>query len=130
MTRRSIGPLHTRAVGLGCMSLSHAYGSYAYGTPPSDSDGERLLHRALDLGYDFLDTAALYGGGANETLIGETLGARRGEYVLASKCGMTIVGGTRVIDGRPGTLLATIDEISDIFWQTEKAKDMGVYPPA
>ena len=105
MTQRTIGPLQTRAIGLGCMSLSHAYGS-----PPPVEEAARLLHAALDLGYDFLDTAALYGFGANETLIGEALRARRGEYVLASKCGMTGVNGTRAIDNRPATLRATIDE--------------------
>jgi aryl-alcohol dehydrogenase-like predicted oxidoreductase len=105
MTQRTIGPLQTRAIGFGCMSLSHAYGS-----PPAPEEAARVLHAALDLGYDFLDTAALYGFGANETLIGETLKARRGEYVLASKCGMTGVNGTRIIDGRPETLRATIDE--------------------
>ncbi|MDB5688215.1 MAG: aldo/keto reductase, partial [Sphingomonas bacterium] len=105
MTQRSIGPLQTRAIGFGCMSLSHAYGA-----PPAPEDAARVLHAALDMGYDFLDTAALYGFGANERLIGETLKARRGEYVLASKCGMTGVNGTRVIDGRPETLRATIDE--------------------
>jgi aryl-alcohol dehydrogenase-like predicted oxidoreductase len=105
MTQRSIGPLQTRAVGFGCMSLSHAYGA-----PPAPEDAARVLHAALDMGYDFLDTAALYGFGANERLIGDALKARRGEYVLASKCGMTGVNGTRIIDGRPETLRATIDE--------------------
>ncbi|WEK45026.1 MAG: aldo/keto reductase [Candidatus Sphingomonas colombiensis] len=87
------------------MSLSHAYGS-----PPPREQAVRLLNRALDLGYDFLDTAALYGFGANETLLGEAIAHRRQEYVLASKCGMTGVDGKRVIDGRPETLLATIDQ--------------------
>lgn len=105
MTQRSIGPLQTRAIGFGCMSLSHAYGA-----PPAAEDAARVLHAALDMGYDFLDTAALYGFGANERLIGDVLKARRGEYVLASKCGMTGVNGTRIIDGRPETLRATIDE--------------------
>ncbi len=105
MTQRSIGPLKVRAIGYGCMSLSHAYG-----VPPAPDEAARVLHAALDAGYDFLDTAALYGFGANETLIGETLKARRGDYVLASKCGMTGVDGTRVIDARPETLRKTIDE--------------------
>lgn len=100
-----IGPLTAGPVGLGCMSLSHAYG-----TPPPEADGIALLNHALDIGYDFLDTAALYGFGANETLIGKAVGARRGEFLLASKCGMTGVDGARVIDGRPETLLRTIDE--------------------
>ena len=56
------------------MSLSHAYG-----IAPPDAVGERLLHRALDIGYDFLDTAALYGIGHNETLIGRALKSRRDE---------------------------------------------------
>jgi len=87
------------------MSLSHAYG-----VPPAREDAVRLLNAALDLGYDHLDTAALYGFGANETLIGEAIAHRRDEYFLASKCGMTGVDGKRVIDGRPETLRQTIDE--------------------
>lgn len=103
--KRHLGSSAVRPVGLGCMSLSHAYG-----IPPARDDAARLLNRALDLGYDHLDTAALYGFGANERLIGEAIGHRRSEYFLASKCGMTGVDGKRVIDGRPATLRRTIDE--------------------
>jgi aryl-alcohol dehydrogenase-like predicted oxidoreductase len=103
--RRRIGPFDVPAVGLGCMSLSHAYG-----TPPDADAAEKVLHAALDMGCTFLDTAALYGFGANEALIGNVLKGRRGEYVLASKCGMTGVDGKRVIDGRPATLKKTCDE--------------------
>ena len=103
--KRKIGPFEVSPVGLGCMSLSHAYG-----TPPDPELGRRLLNRALDIGYDFFDTAALYGFGANETLIGEAIAHRRDEFVLASKCGMTGVDGKRVIDGRPETLHRTLDE--------------------
>lgn len=103
--KRGIGPFEVTAIGLGCMELSHAYG-----TPPPREQSAALLNRALDLGYDFIDTAALYGFGANETLIGEAIGHRRGEYLLASKCGMTGVDGVRVIDGRPETLARTIDD--------------------
>lgn len=87
------------------MSLSHAYGH-----PPAREDAARLLNRALDLGYDMLDTAAFYGFGTNEELIGEALAGRRQEYLLASKCGMTGVDGKRVIDGRPATLRRTLEE--------------------
>lgn len=103
--KRRLGSSAVNPIGLGCMSLSHAYG-----IPPSRDDAVRLLNQALDLGYDHLDTAALYGFGANETLVGEAIGHRRGEYFLASKCGMTGVDGKRVIDGRPETLRKTIDE--------------------
>ncbi|WP_114953627.1 aldo/keto reductase [Sphingosinicella terrae] len=104
-SRRKVGPFEVGPIGLGCMSLSHAYG-----TPPDPEQAGRLLNAALDLGYDFIDSAALYGFGANEALIGEAIGHRRGDYVLASKCGMTGVDGKRVIDGRPETLLRTVDE--------------------
>lgn len=103
--KRTVGPFSVGPIGLGCMSLSHAYGA-----PPDPAHSTRLLNEALDLGYDFIDTAALYGFGANESLIGAAIGHRRGDYVLASKCGMTGVNGTRVIDGRPETLLRTVDE--------------------
>src|SRR4249920_3840649 len=103
--KRKIGPFSLGPIGLGCMSLSHAYG-----TPPDPAHSTRLLNRALDIGCDFIDSAALYGFGANETLIGEAIGARRAEYVLASKCGMTGVDGKRVLDGRPETLKRTLDE--------------------
>ena len=82
------------------MSMSHAYG-----TPPPREQSAAVLHRALDLGYTHLDTAALYGFGANETLIGDVLGSRRGEYMLASKGGMfRNAQGQREIDGRPEAL--------------------------
>ena len=103
--KRNIGPFSLGPIGLGCMSLSHAYG-----TPPDPSHSARLLNHALDIGYDFIDSAALYGFGANEELIGAAIGGRRSDYVLASKCGMTGVDGKRVLDGRPETLLRTLDE--------------------
>ena len=109
MTKRKLGPFMVESVGLGCMSLS-----YAYGVPPSDADGEALLHRALDLGYDFLDTAALYGLGHNETLIGRALRSRRDEFTLASKCGIRIGDGgikaPRVLDGSRAGVTAVLDE--------------------
>jgi aryl-alcohol dehydrogenase-like predicted oxidoreductase len=67
-----------------------------------------LLLRALDLGVDHFDTATLYGFGANEELVGRTLGPHRARFTLASKCGISGVktdgGLRRVIDGRPQTL--------------------------
>ena len=103
--KRNVGPFGVGPIGLGCMSLSHAYGA-----PPDPAHSARLLNEALDLGYDFIDTAAIYGFGANESLIGEAIGHRRSEYVLASKCGMHGVDGKRAIDGRPEVLLRTLDE--------------------
>ena len=103
---RQLGPFSVPAIGLGCMSLSHAYG-----TPPDAAAAAKVLHGALDMGCTFLDTAALYGFGANETLIGNVLKARRGEYVLASKCGISRnAEGKREINGRPEEIKKTCDE--------------------
>lgn len=100
MNSRHIGPFEVSAISLGCMNLSHAYGA-----PPPPHEAERLLHRALELGVTMFDTAALYGFGANETLIGRVLKTHRERFVLASKGGMAGVqfddGLKRVIDGRP-----------------------------
>jgi aryl-alcohol dehydrogenase-like predicted oxidoreductase len=88
------------------MSLSHAYG-----TPPAREDAAAVLHRALDLGCTHLDTAALYGFGANETLIGGALASRRSEFVLATKGGMfRNAAGQREIDGRPASVKQHCDE--------------------
>lgn len=89
-------------IGLGCMNLSHAYGK-----PPPREEAESLLRTALEAGITHFDTAALYGFGRNEELLGETLAPFRARIVLASKCGMTGVEGKRVIDGRPETLKRT-----------------------
>ena len=103
-TTRRLGPFTVQSIGLGCMNVSHAYG-----VPPSAEQGEKLLLAALDAGYDLFDTAALYGFGANETLVGRVLKAHRKHIVLTSKGGMAGVAqddGTmkRVIDGRPATV--------------------------
>ncbi|MFK8050443.1 MAG: aldo/keto reductase [Halioglobus sp.] len=103
--QRKIAGRSVGSIGLGCMNLSHAYGH-----PPERNDGIRLLHRACDLGVRHFDTAALYGFGSNEKLVGEALKDRRDEIYLASKCGMVGVDGKRVIDGRPEALKKTIEE--------------------
>ncbi|CAG0911149.1 unnamed protein product, partial [Cyprideis torosa] len=88
------------------MSLSHAYG-----TPPSEKEAEQVLLQALDMGYSMLDTAALYGFGNNETLLGKVLKGRRNEFVLASKCGMfKNDAGVREINGRPEMLKKTCED--------------------
>ncbi len=103
--KRKLGPYSVNPLGLGCMSLSHVYGR------ADEAVAERLLHRALDLGCDFLDTAAIYGIGHNETLIGRALKGRRSEYVLASKCGFRpTAANPRGIDGSPASIEATLAE--------------------
>ena len=82
MEQRKLGGLKVSAMGLGCMSMSQGYGS------AERKESERTLHRALDIGYTFLDTASVYVTGHNESLLGETLRNRRDEFFLASKCGI------------------------------------------
>ena len=105
MNARRIGPFEVTALGLGCMNLSHAYGA-----PPAPPAGEALLLAALAAGVTYFDTAALYGFGTNEELVGHTLRPHRAQILLASKCGMTGVDGKRVIDGRPQTIKRTCEE--------------------
>ncbi|EME71640.1 oxidoreductase [Paramagnetospirillum caucaseum] len=105
MEQRRIGPFNVSALALGCMNLSHAYG-----TPPGRGEAEAVLRRALDCGVDFFDTAALYGFGANESLVGPVLKPHRHRITLASKCGMTGVDGRKVIDGRPETIKRTCED--------------------
>ena len=111
MQQRALGPCQVSAIGLGCMNLSHAYGA-----PVSAEQGERVLLAALDAGVTLFDTAALYGFGANETLVGRVLKQHRSHFTLASKCGMqgVDVNGdgklVRVIDGRPATLRQTCED--------------------
>ena len=104
--QRTIGPFSVSAIGLGCMNMSMGYGP----RPDLEYSG-RLLNQALDAGYSFLDTAAIYGMGHNEELIGRFLSSRRDEYLLASKCGIyNNSEGRTVIDGRPEVLRRTCDE--------------------
>ena len=109
MRERSIGPFRASAIGLGCMNLSHAYGN-----PPPVEEAERLLLGALDEGVTLIDTAALYGFGGNETLVGRVLKPHRDEIVLCSKGGMAGVqfpdGMKRVIDGRPEAIRRNCEE--------------------
>ena len=105
MRTRNLGPFEVSAIGLGCMSMSHAYGK------PDDEESAQVLHRALDLGYSMLDSAALYGFGKNEILIGKTLKERRNEFTLASKCGVfKNAEGRREINGSPEVLKRTCED--------------------
>ena len=99
--RRALGPVSVNPVGLGCMNICHAYGQ-----PLTETAALALLQRALDLGVDHFDTAALYGFGASERLVGRAIRGSRSRITLASKGGMAGVAGSdgvlrRVIDGRP-----------------------------
>lgn len=93
---RSLGPLDVSAIGLGCMGMSNSYG-------PADRAGSiATLHRAIDIGVTFLDTADRYGAGHNEELLAEVLRTRRDEVVLATKFGLVpATARPSGVDGRP-----------------------------
>ena len=110
MNTRHVGPFTINPIGLGCMNICPVYGP-----PPALADAQRLLLTALDEGVDFFDTAALYGFGESERIIGNTLSGHRSRFTLASKCGLHGVDlqgngkKVRVIDGRPETIRATCE---------------------
>ncbi len=104
MINRTVGPFSVNPVGLGCMNMMHAYNR-----PISEAESDELLNRALDLGYDFLDTATIYGMGESERRIGKFLKHRRDEFVLASKCVLGFEDGKRVLDARPEKIIAACE---------------------
>ncbi|MDI1428536.1 aldo/keto reductase [Polyangium sorediatum] len=82
MHTRKLGPLTVSALGLGCMGMSDFYG------PRDEAESIATIHRALDLGVNLLDTADMYGPFTNEELVGRAIAGRRGEVILATKCGI------------------------------------------
>lgn len=84
------------AMGLGCMGMSQSYGT------PDDQESIATIHRALDRGAFFLDTADMYGSGQNEEIVGRAIQKRRNEVVLATKFGnVRNPDGSMVVNGRP-----------------------------
>jgi aryl-alcohol dehydrogenase-like predicted oxidoreductase len=103
----STGPA-VSALGLGCMGMSYAYG------PVNDAESTALLHRAVELGVTFFDTADLYGFGHNEQLVGRALAPFRDEVFIATKFGITRTAdsdwsGPSPANGRPEYVRASID---------------------
>jgi len=93
------------AVGLGCMSMSHAYGE------PNDEESVATLHRALDLGVNFWDTADVYGNGKNEELISKVLTQNRNKVFIATKFGFTqgADGKGMVFNGSPAYMKTAVE---------------------
>src|SRR3954463_13289671 len=122
--KRTLGtdsPLTVSALGLGCMGMSEFYGS------PDEGQGLETIHRALDLGVTFLDTADMYGPFTNERLVGKAIAGRRDEVVLATKFGNERApDGSRLgINGRPEYVHRACDaslqrlggDVIDLYYQ-------------
>src|SRR5581483_4200543 len=110
MKQRTLGTLEVSALGLGCMGMSAFYGS------TDEAEAIATIHRALELGINFLDTAQLYGTMTNEQLVGRAISGRREQFVVATKFArrmddavpgeMSTVG---PLDGSPEHVKTSID---------------------
>jgi aryl-alcohol dehydrogenase-like predicted oxidoreductase len=123
MQKRKIGKtgLETSAIGLGCMGMSHAYG-----TPPDRGEMIKVLRAAVERGVTFFDTAEVYGPFANEELVGEALEPLRRGVVIATKFGFEIGSQSRGgVDSRPEHIRAVAEaslkrlrtDVIDLFYQ-------------
>src|SRR5438046_5520736 len=122
MQRRTLGKssLSVSALGLGGMSFSGAYG------PGQDPESIALIHRALDLGINFIDSSGMYGWGHNEELLAQALRGRGGGVVLATKFGQVrSESGPNLINGRPEYVAQACDaslkrlgiDVIDLYYQ-------------
>jgi len=110
MARRRLGSLEVSSLGLGCMGMAGVSGMAAMYGPVDRAEAIATIHRALDLGMNFLDTAEVYGPYANEELLGEALAGRRDKAIIATKFGFRIVDGhARGVDSRPETIRAVCE---------------------
>jgi aryl-alcohol dehydrogenase-like predicted oxidoreductase len=106
-------------IGLGCMGMSEFYG------PHDDAESMATVQRALDLGICMLDTADLYGMGANERLVGRAIRGRRDQVILATKFGIVGTGERRTVNGRPDYVRSACDaslkrlgvDVIDLYYQ-------------
>ena len=109
MPKRQLGPFEVSAIGYGCMNLSHGYGPAL-----EQKQAEQVLLKAIELGADLLDTAMLYGGGLNETIIGMVVKPHRDQITLCTKGGMALETDPskpqRRIDSRPEVIRRNCEE--------------------
>ena len=105
MREVALGDLTVSAQGLGCMGMSEFYGH------PDWDESIATIHRALDLGVTFIDTADIYGAGHNEVLVGRAIAGRRDEVTLATKFGVDRSGGDdkRLVRGEAGYVKRACD---------------------
>src|SRR6202451_925555 len=105
METRKIGNqgLAAGAIGLGCMGMTHAYGT------GDEAESIATIHRALDCGVTLLDTAEVYGPHTNEELVGKAIKGRRDSVVLATKFGITLGAGGMQLDGSPANAKRAVE---------------------
>lgn len=135
MERRRLGSLEVSALGLGCMGMAGTAGMAAMYGPVDREEAIATLHRALEIGMDFLDTAEIYGPFANEELLGEALADRRDKATIATKFGFRIVDGKmRGVDSTPSNIRAVCEaslrrlrtDRIDLFYQHRVDPDVPI----
>ncbi|HUD01666.1 MAG TPA: aldo/keto reductase [Rhabdochlamydiaceae bacterium] len=107
MEKRKLGQqgLEVSEIGLGCMGMNHSYGV------PNDPESIATIHRALDLGVTFFDTAELYGPYTNEQLLGRALKGRREKAIIATKFGFNLVNGKiEGLNSHPANIRKVVEE--------------------
>ena len=130
MDTRNLGDgLAVSELGLGCMGMSFLYGR------ATDEDAIAVIHRSLDLGMTFLDTAEVYGPYANEELVGKALKGRREQAVVATKFGFKIENGAMAgVDGTPENVRRACDaslqrlgiDTIDLFYQHRRDRSVPI----
>jgi aryl-alcohol dehydrogenase-like predicted oxidoreductase len=123
MSRRELGKsgLKVSALGLGCMGMSEFYG------PRDEAESIRVIHRSIELGMDFLDTADMYGIGHNEQFVGRAIHDRRDKVILATKFGNVrgADGSFKGVNGKPDYVRSACDaslkrlgiDVIDLYYQ-------------
>lgn len=124
MDKRKIGNqgLVAGAIGLGCMGMTHAYGT------GDEAESIATIHRALDCGVTLLDTAEVYGPHTNEELVGKAIRGRRDSVVLATKFGIVLGTGATQLDGSPANAKRAVEgslkrlgvEVIDLYYLHRK----------
>ena len=126
MKYRKLGHgLEVSAIGIGCMPMIKS-GNILYGEAADPDESIKTIHKAIDLGVTFFDTAQIYGPFSNEELVGEAIKGKRDGLVIATKFGFAIKDGTLVgVDGSPENARASVDgclqrlgiDCIDLFYQ-------------
>ncbi len=130
MEQRKLGTqgLTVSALGLGCMGMTYAYGA------ADEAESIRTVHRAIELGVTFFDTAEIYGPFTNEELLGRAIAGKRAGLVIATKFGFKFDGPVRSLDGSPANVKRVADaslkrlniDVIDLYYQHRRDPNVPI----